>query len=77
LWVFDRWSGIFPGAMMIQDVGSPEFGMPDSYTCNLIDGHTFKVHHSRVARFIGLRRLVLALQTLPIRIASGFQRLNP
>lgn len=54
LMVFDRWSGIQPGAELIDDLDSPDFGLPRSYTITLGTGAgTFEVHSSRVLRFPG------------------------
>ena len=48
----DRWSGITPGEDLIEDVSSPDFGLPEYYMWNT-DNFTVKVHHSRILRFIG------------------------
>lgn len=48
----DRWSGITPGETFIEDVSSPEFGLPKYYMWNT-DNFTVKVHHSRILRFTG------------------------
>lgn len=50
--VADRWSGITPGAEYIDDVNSPEFGLPKYYEWSS-DNQSVKVHHSRIIRFIG------------------------
>jgi uncharacterized protein len=52
--VVDRWSGIFPGAQICDDVNNPvDFGLPEYYRVTAAMGHTFEVHCSRVLRFIG------------------------
>ena len=54
LMVFDRWSGIQPNANLIDDLDSPDFGLPQSYTITLGTGAgSFEVHSSRVLRFPG------------------------
>lgn len=50
--VGDRWSGITPGETIIEDVSSPDFGLPEYYEWNT-DNFTVKVHHSRILRFTG------------------------
>lgn len=50
--VADRWSGITPGETLIEDVTSPDFGLPEYYEW-LGGSFTVKVHHSRILRFIG------------------------
>lgn len=54
LYIFDRWSGVSPGAELVTDVGDPDFGLPMYYTINTADGSTVaRVHHSRIIRFCG------------------------
>ena len=55
LMVLDRWSGIFPGAELITDLGNPDFGLPEFYDIkDIASGNILqKVHHTRVLRFIG------------------------
>lgn len=48
----DRWTGLTPGANMITDVTSPDFGLPESYHW-VADNISVEVHHSRVLRFTG------------------------
>lgn len=50
--VADRWSGLAPSSEIIEDVTSPDFGLPLYYEW-LSDGMSTKVHHSRIIRFIG------------------------
>lgn len=51
---FDRWSGISPSGTICDDVESPhDYGTPEYYTINGIDGPLFQVHSSRVLRFCG------------------------
>lgn len=52
--VCDRWMGIQPSTEIIEDVSSPDFGMPLYYEWDCgNNGSTVKVHHSRVLRFVG------------------------
>lgn len=51
--VSDRWTGLFPSGEIIDDVGSPDFGLPKYYEWYLETGETAKVHHSRILRFTG------------------------
>lgn len=54
LLVFDRWSGISPGATMIYDLDNPvEFDLPETYLVTTEGGQSLTVHHSRVLRFCG------------------------
>lgn len=48
----DRWTGIVPGAELITDVTSPDFGLPEYYNW-VTDEFSVQVHHSRVLRFTG------------------------
>lgn len=50
--VADRWAGLTPSSETIEDVTSPDFGLPKYYEWNA-DGMTTKVHNSRIIRFIG------------------------
>jgi phage-related protein (TIGR01555 family) len=52
--VCDRWMGIQASTEIIEDVSSPDFGMPLYYEWDCgNNGSTVKVHHSRVLRFAG------------------------
>lgn len=57
--VLDRWSGIYPLLDTVDDINSPDFGLPKYYmikedvTLSDTDASNIKVHHSRVLRFIG------------------------
>ena len=54
LMILDRWMGIVPDMGLVQDIGDPDFGLPEYYTINDSAGHVVaKVHHSRVVRFTG------------------------
>jgi phage-related protein (TIGR01555 family) len=54
LLVFDRWSGISPGAELITDLNNPpEFGLPASYHVTTETAQSFDVDASRVLRFCG------------------------
>jgi hypothetical protein len=50
----DRWSGITPDANVSTDIDRPlEFGLPEYYRMITQGGKNFRVHASRVVRFIG------------------------
>lgn len=51
--VLDRWSGISPSAEYIEDINSPDFGLPMYYRVTTQQGQSFDVHSSRVLRFTG------------------------
>lgn len=52
--VFDRWSGITPSIEIATDINSPvDFNLPEYYDVHGESGETFRVHHSRILRFIG------------------------
>ncbi|MFV3013573.1 DUF1073 domain-containing protein [Clostridium botulinum] len=51
--VTDRWCGLTPSEEIIEDIASPDFGLPAYYDWNTETGGPVKVHHSRVLRFIG------------------------
>ena len=55
LLVFDRWSGIYPGSKMVDDVENcADFGLPEFYQITTQNPtRTFQVHASRILRFIG------------------------
>lgn len=55
LMVLDRWSGIFPGTEIIEDISDPEFGLPAYYEIRDVASERVmqKIHHSRVIRFTG------------------------
>jgi phage-related protein (TIGR01555 family) len=51
---FDRWSGIFPEDEICHDFNRPlEFNLPEFYRVKADNGEGFRVHASRVLRFIG------------------------
>jgi phage-related protein (TIGR01555 family) len=50
----DRWSGIVPESNVCTDIERPlDFGLPEYYRVITSGGKNFKVHSSRVVRFIG------------------------
>lgn len=51
--IVDRWSGIYPGLELVDDINDPEFGLPKTYQVTTEDGNTEEVHHSRIIRFTG------------------------
>lgn len=53
LLTLDRWSGIYPELETIDDISSPEFGLPKYYQIKTDDGEVQRVHYTRVLRFIG------------------------
>lgn len=52
--ILDRWSGIYPQLVTVDDINSPDFGLPEYYMIQ-DDAHSkgIKIHHSRLLRFIG------------------------
>lgn len=54
LFIVDRWSGIYPGDHLIDDINDPDFGLPEYYEMRDNMGVArYRVHHSRIIRFIG------------------------
>jgi phage-related protein (TIGR01555 family) len=54
LLVFDRWSGITPGARTSYDLDDPlNFDLPETYRITTQGGGSYEVHASRVLRFCG------------------------
>lgn len=54
LFIVDRWSGIYPGDKLIDDVNDPDFGLPEFYEIRDNRGVArYWVHHSRIIRFLG------------------------
>jgi phage-related protein (TIGR01555 family) len=52
--VVDRWSGVSPSNELVSDIDNPaEYGLPEYYQVTTEVGQNFRVHHSRVLRFIG------------------------
>ncbi len=57
--ILDRWSGIYPLLETVDDINSPDFGLPKYYmikeeaTTSDSDAGNIIVHHSRILRFIG------------------------
>lgn len=53
--VLDRWSGISPQLEMVDDIDSPDFGLPKYYQLDSDEASEkrVKIHHSRILRFIG------------------------
>ena len=57
--ILDRWSGIFPLLELVDDIDSQDFGLPEFYQiqaeADMADATkgSYKVHHSRILRFIG------------------------
>lgn len=50
----DRWSGIYPSGELSNDLSRPlDFGLPAYYEVYPNQGAAFKVHNTRVLRFIG------------------------
>lgn len=51
---FDRWSGISPIGDVCTDVSRPlDFNKPETYEVRISGGESFKVHSSRLLRFLG------------------------
>ena len=54
LMILDRWVGVVPEMGLVQDIGDPDFGLPDYYMENNAEGKLVaRVHHSRIVRFTG------------------------
>ena len=54
LMILDRWMGIVPQLGLVQEMGDPDFGLPEYYTVNDSTGRVVAtVHHSRIVRFTG------------------------
>ncbi len=54
LYILDRWSGINPGAEIVNDPGDRDFNLPMWYDITNARGETVsRVHHSRIVRFTG------------------------
>lgn len=54
--IADRWSGVYPGTEIVDDIGDPDFGTPEYYTFAISESDILsgvRVHHSRILRFIG------------------------
>lgn len=51
---FDRWAGISPQGDVCTDVNRPlDFNKPETYEVRVSGGDSFKVHSSRILRFLG------------------------
>ena len=55
LLVLDRWSGIYPELTTVDDIDSPDFGLPKYYVIQDKEssGKGIKIHYSRILRFVG------------------------
>lgn len=52
--IVDRWSGVSPSLEVVEDISSPEFGLPVYYeVCDETLNKTYRVHYSRVIRMVG------------------------
>ena len=52
--VLDRWSGVYPDIGLVDDIGDPEFGLPEFYEIADATRQTaYAVHHSHILRFPG------------------------
>ena len=52
--VLDRWSGVYPDNGLVDDIGDPEFGLPEYYEISdYTRQKSFAVHHSHILRFNG------------------------
>lgn len=55
LYIVDRWSGCYPDLELVDDITDPDFGLPKYYNIRGIeDAYEYRIHHSRVIRFIGV-----------------------
>ena len=52
--ILDRWMGATPGSELVEDICSPDFGLPKYYTLSGQGLGGARIHHSRVVRFIGV-----------------------
>jgi phage-related protein (TIGR01555 family) len=52
LLVRDRWSGVYPGTELVENINSPDYGLPKYYKFDT-QNTSFTVHHSRLLRFTG------------------------
>jgi uncharacterized protein len=51
---FDRWAGISPEGEICTDMGRPlDFAKPEFYSVRANGGESFKVHSTRILRFLG------------------------
>jgi phage-related protein (TIGR01555 family) len=51
---FDRWSGISPASEISTDINDPHrYGLPEYYRVTPQHGEGFRIHSSRILRFIG------------------------
>ena len=54
LLIVDRWSGVYPQLELVDDLDSPDYGLPKYYQIKADEhGEAVTVHHSRVIRFCG------------------------
>ena len=52
--VLDRWSGVYPDIGLVDDIGDPEFGLPEYYEiADYTRQNSYAVHHSHILRFPG------------------------
>ncbi len=52
--VTDRWTGVKPSLELVNDIDSPEFGLPKFYDFQDYSATVkYRVHHSRILRFTG------------------------
>lgn len=56
LYIVDRWSGIYPSLTLVDNERDPDFGLPEYYEVRDENGGgQYRVHHSRVIRFCGIK----------------------
>ncbi|WP_326975574.1 anti-CBASS protein Acb1 family protein [Caproicibacter sp. BJN0012] len=49
--VLDRWSGVYPDNGLVDNIGDPEFGLPEYYEiADYTRQKSFPVHHSHIGR---------------------------
>lgn len=54
LYIVDRWAGVTPSLELIDDITSPDFGLPMFYDITDMNiNMRVRVHHSKIIRFIG------------------------
>lgn len=51
--VVDRWNSVTPSTDRVNDISSPDFGLPEYYDVLINEGTACRVHCSRIVRFTG------------------------
>jgi phage-related protein (TIGR01555 family) len=54
LYIIDRWNGVVPSGELVDNILSPDFGLPKYYDIQSVEGSfRARVHHTRILRFLG------------------------